>query len=220
MKRKIKVNVMLLIVLSFFALTTVQSVNAENEQSVQSIIERVQEHNLQEEDVQEELEQLSISELKEVQEYLANKYDITMIEKQVLNLTQDLLGEGSSVGYVVQESLQTSDRKEALKLEAEEIVNGLSEEERNSVRKELKSIKDKSTEEKVMYDVLNKMEIVDNLSSLLIKGVVFVVVGAIFKMYYKWKGDIVLLSRVFGNTFATVGVIMIALAAMFRLILI
>ena len=70
MERKIKVNVMLLTVLSFFALTTVQPVNAENEQSVQSIIEQVQEYNLREEDVQEELEQLSISELKEVQEYL------------------------------------------------------------------------------------------------------------------------------------------------------
>ena len=222
MKRKIKVNVMLLIGLSLLGLTIVQPVNAENEQSVQSIIERVQEHNLREEDVQEELEQLSISELKEVQEYLANKYDITMIEKQVLNLTQELLGEGSSVGYVAQESLQTSDRKEALKLEAEGIVDGLSEEERNSVRQELRSIKDKSTEEEVMYDVLNKMEEEDNLSSLLIKGVVFVVVGAIFKMYYKWKGDsdIVLLSRVFGNTFATVGVIMIALAIMLRLIII
>ena len=220
MKRKIKVNVMLLIGLSFLALTMVQPVNAEDEQSVQSIIEQVQEHNLREEDVQEELEQLSMSELKDIQEYLANKHDVTMIEKQVLNLTQELLGEGSSVGYVAQESLQTSDRKEALKLEAEEIVNGLSEEERNSARKELKSIKDKSIEEEVMYDVLTKMEIIDNLSSLLIKGVVFIIVGAIFKVYDKWKGDIVLLSRVFGNTFAIVGVIMIAFALTIRLIII
>ena len=68
MKRKIKVNVMLLIVLSFFAVTTAQPVNAENEQSVQSIIEQVQEHNLREEEVQEELEQLPISELKDIQE--------------------------------------------------------------------------------------------------------------------------------------------------------
>ena len=219
MKNKFKVKVVLLTMLSMFTLM-IQPVNAKNEQSVQSIIEQVQEYNLREEDVQEELEQLSISELKEVQEYLANKHDITMIEKQVLNLTQELLGEGSSVGYVAQESLQTAERKEALRLEAEEIANGLSEEERNSVRKELKSIKDKSTEEKVMYDVLNKMADEKGLSSLLIKGVVFVVVGAIFKMFYKWKGDIVLLSRVFGNAFAVVGVIMIALAIMLRLILI
>ena len=108
MERKIKVNVMLLTVLSFFALTTVQPVNAENEQSVQSIIEQVQEHNLREEDVQEELEQLSMSELKEVQEYLTSKHDVTMIEKQVLNLTEDLLAEGSSVA---QESLNTDDEE-------------------------------------------------------------------------------------------------------------
>ena len=111
MKRKIKVNVMLLIGLSFLALTIVQPVNAENEQSVQSIIERVQEHNLQEEDVQEELEQLSMSELKAVQEYLTNKHDVTMIEKQVLNLTQDLLSNGSSVNHVSQENLNTADEE-------------------------------------------------------------------------------------------------------------
>ena len=211
---------MLLIVLSFFALTTVQPVNAENEQSVQSIIEQVQEHNLREEDVQEELEQLSMSELKDIQEYLANKHDVTMIEKQVLNLTQELLGEGSSVGYVAQESLQTSDRKEALKLEAEEIVNGLSEEERNSVRKELKSIKDKSIEEEVMYEELLNIADKEAITTQLLLGIGTALLGAIFKMYYKWKGDIALLSRVFGNAFAAVGVIMIALAIMFRLILI
>ena len=111
MKRKIKVNVMLLIGLSFLALTIVQPVNAENEQSVQSIIERVQEHNLQEEDVQEELEQLSMSELKDAQEYLTNKHDVTMIEKQVLNLTQDLLSNGSSVNHVSQENLNTADEE-------------------------------------------------------------------------------------------------------------
>lgn len=113
MKNKFNFKVVLLTMLSMFTLM-IQPVNAENEQSVQSIIEQVQEHNLREEDVQEELEKLSISELKDVQEYLANKHDVTMIEKQVLNLTQDLLGEGSSVGYVAQESLQTSDRKETM----------------------------------------------------------------------------------------------------------
>ena len=218
MERKIKVNVMLLTVLSFFALTTVQPVNAESEQSVQSIIEQVQEHNLREEDVQEELEQLSISELKEIQEYLANKYDITMIEKQVLNLTQELLGEGSSVGYVVQESLNTAEIKETLRLEVEEVVDGLSKKERNSVRKELKSIKDKSTEEKIMYDVLNKMEIVDNLFSLLVKGVLLIAVGIPIKMYDKRKGDIVPLRGALGNTFLTAGVMLTALAVMLRLI--
>ena len=143
-----------------------------------------------------------------------------MIEKQVLNLTQELLGEGSSVGYVAQESLQTSDRKEALKLEAEEIVNGLSEEERNSVRKELKSIKDKSIEEEVMYEELLNIADKEAITTQLLLGIGTVLFGAIFKMYYKWKGDIALLSRVFGNAFAAVGVIMIAFAIMFRLILI
>lgn len=218
MKRKIKVNVMLLIVLSFFALTTVQPVNAESEQSVQSIIEQVQKHNLREEDVQEELEQLSISELKEIQEYLANKHDVTMIEKQVLNLTQDLLGEGSSVGYVAQESLNTAERKEVLRLEAEEIVDGLSEEERNSVRQELKNIENKSTEEKVMYDVLNKRKIVDNFSYFLIKGVVLIAVGIAFKMYDKWQGDLFSLSGALGPTFITAGMLLIAFAVMFKLI--
>ena len=107
MKNKFKVKVVLLTMLSIFTLMT-QPVNAEDEQSVQSIIEQVQEHNLREEDVQEELEQLSMSELKEVQEYLTSKHDVTMIEKQVLNLTEDLLAEGSSVA---QESLNTDDEE-------------------------------------------------------------------------------------------------------------
>ena len=110
MKNKFKVKVVLLTMLSIFTLMT-QPVNAEDEQSVQSIIEQVQEHNLREEDVQEELEQLSMSELKEVQEYLTNKHDVTMIEKQVLNLTEDLLAGGSSVNYVAQESLNTADEE-------------------------------------------------------------------------------------------------------------
>lgn len=219
MKNKFKVKVVLLAMLSMFTLM-IHPVNAENEQSVQSIIEQVQEYNLREEDVQEELEELSISELKEVQEYLASKHDITMIEKQVLNLTQELLGEGSSVGYVAQESLQTAERKEALRLEAEEIANGLSEEERNSVSQELKNIENKSIEEKVMYDVLNKMKIADILSYFLIKGIVLITVGLIFKIYDKLKGDPGSLIHVFGNTFTTVGVALIALLAMLRLILI
>ena len=219
MKNKFKVKVVLLTMLSMFTLM-IQPVNAENEQSVQSIIEQVQEYNLREEDVQEELEQLSISELKEVQEYLANKHDITMIEKQVLNLTQDLLGEGSSVGYVAQESLQTAERKEALRLEAEEIANGLSEEERNSVSQELRNIENKSIEEKVMYDVLNKMKIADILSSFLIKGIVLIVVGIVFKIYDKLKGGPGSLSRALGSTFIASGVALIALLAMLRLILI
>ena len=107
MKNKFKVKVVLLTMLSIFTLMT-QPVNAEDEQSVQSIIEQVQEHNLREKDVQEELEQLSMSELKEVQEYLTSKHDVTMIEKQVLNLTEDLLAEGSSVA---QESLNTDDEE-------------------------------------------------------------------------------------------------------------
>ena len=114
MKRKNKNNVMLLILLSFFALTTAQLVNAENEQSVQSIIEQVQEHNLREEDVREELKTLSLNELESANEYLSNKPDITMIEQQVLTLTEDLLTGGNSVGYVDQESLQTSDIKETM----------------------------------------------------------------------------------------------------------
>ena len=155
----------------------VQPVNAENEQSVQSIIEQVQEHNLREEDVQEELEQLSISELKEIQEYLANKHDVTMIEKQVLNLTQDLLGEGSSVGYVAQESLQTSDRKEALRLEAEEIVGGLSEEEINTVRRELKNKDERSIEEEAMYDVIRDLKIQEELHTFAQTGKTLIIIG-------------------------------------------
>lgn len=219
MKNKFKIKVVLLTMLSMFTLM-IQPVNAKNEQSVQSIIEQVQEHNLREEDVQEELEQLSISELKEVQEYLASKHDITMIEKQVLNLTQELLGEGSSVGYVAQESLQTAERKKALRLEAEEIANGLSEEERQSVSQELKNIENKSTEEKIMYEVLNKMETVDNLYSFFIKGIGVIAVGVAFTIYDKLKGGIVSLSQALGNTFITAGVILVALAAMLRLVLI
>ena len=212
MKRKNKNNVMLLIALSFFALTTVQPVNAEDEQSVESIIEQIQEHNEREEDIREELKNLSLNELESVDEYLSSKPDITMDENQILTFTQELLSNGSSVNYVAQENLKKAERKETLRLEAEKIVDGLSKEERNFIRQELKIIKDKSTEEKVMYDVLNKMNIVNNFSYILIRGAVLIAVGIAFKMYYKWKGDIAPLSHVFGATFITTGVILIALA--------
>ena len=213
---KIKVNVMLLIVLSFFALATAQPVNAEEEQSVQSIIEQVQEHNLREEEVQEELEQLPISELKDIQEYLANKHDVTMIENQVLNLTQELLSNGDSVKYVAQENLNAAERKEELREEVEEFVDGLSKKERNSLRQELGSIRDKSTEEKVMYHVLSKIYVLKILSYILIKGAVLIAVGALIKLYDKRKGDPDSLSGALGNTLITFGAVLIVVVAVFN----
>lgn len=111
MKIKNKNNVMLLIALSFFALTTVQPVNAQNGEQIENIVEQIQEHNEREEDIREELKNLSLNELESVDEYLSSKPDITMDENQILTLTQDLLAEGSSVNYVAQENLNTVDEE-------------------------------------------------------------------------------------------------------------
>lgn len=73
MKRKNKINVMLLIVLSFFALTTVQLVNAQNGEQIENIVEQIQEHNEREEDIREELKNLSLNELESVDDYLSSK---------------------------------------------------------------------------------------------------------------------------------------------------
>lgn len=176
MKNKFNFKVVLLTMLSIFTLMA-QPVNAESEQSVQSIIEQVQEHNLREEDVQEELEQLSMSELKDVQEYLSNKHDVTMIEKQVLNLTQDLLAGGNSVGYVAQESLQTSNERDELRLEAEEFVDGLSEEEINTVQRELKNKDERNIEEEAMYDVIKDLKFQEELHTLTQAGKTLTIIG-------------------------------------------
>ena len=180
MKRKNKINVMLLIVLSFFALTTVQPVNAEDEQSVESIIEQIQEHNEREEDIREELKNLSLNELESVDEYLSSKPDITMNEKQILTLTQDLLSNGSSVNYVVQENLNTAERKEELRSEAQKSAESLSDEEREVLMNELQSNMDKSIEEEVMYEELLNIAGKKTIITQLLLGIGTALFGAVF----------------------------------------
>lgn len=156
MKKSMSFKVLLLSFVTMF-LMSAPLANAQNEEvngTVETIIENIQEHNEREEDIREELKALSLNELESVDEYLSSKPDITMDENQILTLTQDLLSNGSSVNYVVQESLNTADRKDELRSEAQESAENLSDKEREILMNELQSNMDKSIEEEVMYEEL------------------------------------------------------------------
>ena len=178
MKRKRKINVMLLTVLSFFALTTVQLVNAQNGEQIENIVEQIQEHNEREEDIREELKNLSLNELESVDEYLSSKPDITMDENQILTLTQELLSNGSSVNYVVQENFNTAERKEELRSEAQKSAESLSDEERKVLMNELQSNMDKSIEEEVMYEELLNIADKKIITTQLLLGIGTAIFGA------------------------------------------
>lgn len=178
MKRKNKINVMLLIVLSFFALTAVQLVNAQNGEQIENIVEQIQEHNEREEDIREELKNLSLNELESVDKYLSSKPDITMDENQILTLTQELLSNGSSVDYVIQENLNTAERKEGLRSEAQKSAENLSDKERKVLMNELQSNMDKSIEEEVMYEELLNIADKETITTQLLLGIGTALFGA------------------------------------------
>lgn len=180
MKRKNKINVMLFFVLSFFALTTAQLVNAQNGEQIENIVEQIQEHNEREEDIREELKNLSLNELESVYEYLSSKPDITMDENQILTLTQELLSNGSSVNYVVQENLKKAERKEELRSEAKESAENLSDKKRKVLMNELQSNMDKSIEEEVMYEELLNIADKETIITQLLLGIGTALFGAAF----------------------------------------
>lgn len=180
MKKSMSFKILLLSFVTMF-LMSAPLANAQNEEvngTVETILENIQEHNLREDDVLEELKGLTVNELENVDEYLSSKPDITMNENQILTLTQELLSNGNSVNYVIQENLNTAKRKEELRSEAQESAENLSDEEREILMNELQSNMDKSIEEEVMYEELLNIADKEVVTTILLLGIGTAIFGA------------------------------------------
>ena len=90
---------------------SVYTVNAQDESSVQRVIDEIQQVAKTEEEIEEELRELSVNQVEEIDIYLRNKTGITLEEELILSRTENMVGIGARLDNTVAE-VKESEKQE------------------------------------------------------------------------------------------------------------
>lgn len=145
------------------ALSTIQTVNAQEdgdkqETSVEMILEDIKELNMKEDEVRQEIGNLTINELNSIKDYLEEKPDITVKEQQVLEITYELNYGDNKFRRVEQDTINGKEERDASRRDAKELVDGYTQDEKFEMYEILneKREDDRTEEENILLDAIRE----------------------------------------------------------------
>lgn len=138
----------MLVIGMFFGV--VMNVNAQEFATVQEVLDEIQLVAETEEEVKEEILELSVNDLNEIDLYLSGKPDITMGEKVILETVKDVMYGGDRLEYALQDNLQGIEYRNSLEEDAKELALSMGKNERNELMDNLKSKENKTEEEQAL----------------------------------------------------------------------
>lgn len=161
---------------------SVSGVHAFEETSVQGVLDEIQKVAETEEEVREEILDLSVNELNEIDAYLKGKPDITMGEKVILETVKDVMYSGDSLEYAIQDNIQEIELENSLKEEAKEIGFNMESKERDELLNKIAYKSERTLEEQMLYKGLTYAKNYEITKVILIVNVSLIVIGVILLM--------------------------------------
>ena len=180
MRKWFKLGVSIIITLM---IVTSTPVNAETESDVEStvemILEDIKELDMQEDEVRQEIGNLTVNEMNTIREYLEEKPDITLLEQQVLEITNEVIYGDNKFRRVEQDTLMDKEERDANRRDAKEIVQGYTKDDKYRMREILyeKGIDNLEEEERILLDSIREDLNDDNKVVFITIAIIAFVVG-------------------------------------------
>ena len=163
-----------MIVLMMF-LGTSSDVYAQEDYSVQSILDEIEQLADTKDEVNEEVKELTVSELEKIDEYLINKQDITISEETILESVQSILYGENTLESTINRNIKYGEELKDSEKEIQDLMRNLSEEELNSLVNSFNKSESLSSRDKVvLQEAKLALESFDARISLTIFGSVLI----------------------------------------------
>ena len=169
---------------------SVYTVNAQDESSVQRVIDEIQQVAKTGEEIEEELRELSVNQVEEIDNYLRNKSGVTAEEELILSKTGRMVGIVSRLDNTVIEIKESGKQELQDKEQVTDYVASMTKDEKKDIYNILafKSRKERTEEEELLYkeiywqlygEVQKKIFVVG--ATLTAIGFLIFILGGIFK---------------------------------------
>lgn len=169
---------------------SVYTVNAQDESSVQRVIDEIQQVAKTEEEIEEELRELSVNQVEEIDIYLRNKTGITLEEELILSRTENMVGIGARLDNTVAEVKESEKQEIQDKEQVTDYVASMTRDEKMDIYSILKfkSSKERTEEEDILYKEISWQLYGEGREKILVVGIsvtvigfIILVLGSIFK---------------------------------------
>lgn len=139
-----------MIVLMMF-LGASSDVYAQEDYSVQSILDEIEQLADTKDEVNEEVKELTVSELEKIDEYLINKQNITISEETILESVQSILYGENTLESTINRNIKYGEELKDSEKEIQDLMRNLSEEELNSLVNSFNKSKILSSRDEVVF---------------------------------------------------------------------
>ena len=169
---------------------SVYTVNAQDESSVQRVIDEIQQVAKTEEEIEKELRELSVNQVEEIDIYLRNKTGITLEEELILSRTENMVGIGARLDNTVAEVKESEKQEIQDKEQVTDYVASMTRDEKMDIYSILKfkSSKERTEEEDILYKEISWQLYGEGREKILVVGIsvtvigfIILVLGSIFK---------------------------------------
>ena len=169
---------------------SVYTVNAQDESSVQRVIDEIQQVAKTGEEIEEELRELSVNQVEEIDIYLRNKTGITLEEELILSRTENMVGIGARLDNTVAEVKESEKQELQDKEQVTDYVASMTRDEKMDIYiiLQFKSSKERTEEEDILYKEIywqlygeGREKILVVGMSVTVIGLIILVLGSLFK---------------------------------------
>ena len=160
---------------------SVYTVNAQDESSVQRVIDEIQQVAKTGEEIEEELRELSVNQVEEIDNYLRNKSGVTAEEELILSKTGRMVGIVSRLDNTVVEIKESEKQELQDKEQVTDYVASMTRDEKKDIYNilEFKSRKDRTEEEELLYNEIYWQLYGEVREKIIIVGMSVTVIGLI-----------------------------------------
>ena len=189
---------------------SVYTVNAQDESSVQRVIDEIQQVAKTGEEIEEELRELSVNQVEEIDNYLRNKSGVTAEEELILTKTDRMVGIGSRLDNTVIEIKESGKQELQDKEQVTDYVASMTKDEKKDIYNILafKSRKERTEEEELLYNEIYWQLYGEVQEKIIIVGMsittigLIVLIGSIFKEEPSAIGIFLIMGGIVGTMIA------------------
>lgn len=176
--KKLVMSIMVTLVMVFGGTSFVK---AEEVETVQGVLNEIQQVAETKEEITKEVNKLTINELNSIRDYLEEKPDITVKEQQVLEITYEVTYGDNKFRRVEQDTIKGKEERDASIRDAKELVDGYTQDEKFEIYEILQEKRedDRTEEENILLDAI-KEDFNDKYMGTFIKITIFLIIAGIY----------------------------------------
>lgn len=175
--KKLVMSIMVTLVMVFGGTSFVK---AEEVETVQGVLNEIQQVAETKEEITKEVNKLTINELNSIRDYLEEKPDITVKEQQVLEITYEVTYGDNKFRRVEQDTIKGKEERDASIRDAKELVDGYTQDEKFEIYEILQEKRedDRTEEENILLDAI-KEDFNDKYMGTFIKITIALIIAGI-----------------------------------------